>query len=298
MADRGSFTMAYKAQSAFGTPASSGLKPLRLSEFNPGTNFQQVEDDSIVPLTRLGAVGRAGTVRMAPTFRVNFGTTEYDDWIAALFQSAWATNVLTQANTRTYFTVEDRQSDAAAYNILQDVIPNTGRMTLGPNALVPFEFGCLATRLSTSGTPTASLVAAGSDHSFDSWSGTLLYGGSAFDMTSFQMTMDNRGEARDTLFQRYSNRIVFGPDRVTGQFTCQYLGPQRLADTLAFGPNAISIQLNGFDALSNPKSQTWLMAITRNTGWTSPISTDPERIQTVQFAVDINAGTKMQVTRA
>jgi hypothetical protein len=299
MADRASFSLRYKAQSVFGTlPALTGFKPLRLSEWNPGLNPNTVEDDSIVAGTRLGAVGRAGTFRVQPTFRVNFGTTEYDDWLAAMFQGAWATNALTQGLTRTYFAVEDAQTDAASYLLLRDVIPNTMRIRLSPNALVPCEFGCLATVVSSSGTSTASLAAAGTDTSFDSWSGSCTYGGGAFDMTSLEFTMDNRGETRDTLFSRYPSRIVFNSDRVTGQFTCQYVGPARLADTIGFTANAISFTLNGFTSAGAPKSLTFAMAVTKNTGWSAPLTTDPERIQTIQFAADVNSGTKVVATRA
>jgi hypothetical protein len=298
MADRASFGLAYKAQSAFGTLATAtGYKPFRLSEWNPGLNFNTVEDDSIIPGTRLGGVGRAGTSRVQPTFRVNLGTTEYDDWLAAMFQASWVSNVLTQGLTRTYFSVEDRQSDAASYLLLRDVIPNTFRVRLSPNALVPGEFGCLATVVSSSGTPTASLATPGSDTSFDSWSGSCTYAGGAFDLTSLEFTMDNRGETRDTLFNRYPSRIVFNSDRVTGQFTCQYTGPSRLADTIGFTANALSFTLNGFTSIGGAKSLTFLMAITRNMGWSSPITTDPERVQTIQFAADVNSGTKVQVTR-
>jgi hypothetical protein len=298
MADRASFTLAYGVQTAFGTPLATGLKPLRVSEWDPGINFGTVDDDSNLPNTRLGAEGRPGTVTLQPTIRVNFGTDEYDVWLQSLFQGAWATNVLTQGNTRQWMTVEDRQADAASYIVCQDVIPNTGRITLGPNALVPFQFGCIATQFAVSGTATTTPVAAGSDKSFDTWSGSLLYGGSAFAMSRFEMTMDNRGEGRMSLFNRYADRIVFAPDRVTGAFDCQYTGPTRITDTLNNTPNAISIVMLGHAANGTAKQHTWLIPVTKNVGWAAPLRTDPERIQTINFQAVLNAGTKVQVTRA
>jgi hypothetical protein len=298
VADRSSFALRYGTQTAFGTPKTTGLKPLRLSQFDPQANFATVEDDSILPGTRLGGVGRAGAITLTPRITANFGSDEFDVLLALLFQGAWATNVLSQGSAKTWLTLEDYQSDAASAIVYQDCIPNTCRVRVSPNALIPIEFGMLATRLTSSGTATASPVAAGTDDSFDSFSGTLLYGGAAFDMTSLEFTLDNRGESRTTLFSRYANRIVFAPDRVTGQFTCQYTGPARLADTLAGTNNAISVQFNGRDSTGNPKSHTWLFPTTVNLGWSAPVSTDPERIQTISFDAKVNAGSKVTVTRA
>lgn len=300
MASRSNFTLAYGVQSVWDTALATGLKPLRLSTWDPGTNFQVVEDDSLIPNTRLGGVGRAGTVRLQPTFDVNYGSDEYDVWLASLFQGSWATNVLKQGNTPAWMTVEDRQPDAGSGNYLTmwNLIPNTMRLVLRPNGMARTTFGCLATKLASSATATTSPVAAGTDQAFDTMSGTLLYGGSAFDMTSFELTMDSRGEAREPLFSRYANRIVFAPDRVTFTFTCLYTSPARLTDTLNFTSNAISFTLNGATAGGTPTSHTWLLAVTKNTGWTKPMTTDPEIVQTITGQVAANLGTKVQITRA
>jgi hypothetical protein len=298
VASRSNFSLLYGVQTAWNTPLGTGLKPLRLSTWDPGTNFQTIEDDSLIPGTRLGGASRAGVVRLAPTFDVNYGTDEYDTWLSALFQGAWATNVLKQGNTPTWMTVEDRQSDATANLLLSNLIPNTLRVVMRPNGMARTTFGCLATTVSGSAVTTTTPVAAGTDRSFDTLSGTLLYGGAAFDMSSLELTMDSRGEARDTLFQRYANRIVFAPDRVTFTFACVYTGLARFTDTLNQTRNAISFTLNGATQGGTPTSHTWLLAVTQNTGWTKPMTTDPEVVQTITGEVVANLGTKVQITRA
>lgn len=291
MADRSSFGLAIGAQTARGTPLTTGLKFIPETTFNTGLTFNRVEDDSVQG-SRLGKPGRAGTTPVAPRIAGNLRPNVFDDLLANLFQGAWATNVLTQGSTKTWLTVEDRQPDAAAFIRIQDVITNTCALRFAPNAFVTFDFAMLGAAYLVGATGTTTPTAAGTDDVFDTWTAAINYGGAAFKMSSLDINFDNRGDSRYVLGSRAPDRAVFNTDRITGSFQAAYDGPARLQDALIDAPNAMSVVLT-----LGAKSLTLAFPRLITSGWESNVSTDPERLQTINFVADAVTGTKVTATR-
>lgn len=291
MADRGQWGLAYKAQSAFGTPATGTFALVPGSTWNPGASFNRVEDNTATG-NRLGAVGRAGTRPVAPRLTVPWRTTAFDAFLASLFLSAWSTDTLTQGTTKTWFTVEDRQPDVPYFALYQDCYPNQMTLRLQPNALVEAEFQLLATALSASDTGTASPTAAVADTPFDTWDGSLTYGGLTFGVSSLEFTMNNRAETRYDLFSRNPARVIFNTDQITGQLTCAFVSAGRLNDAINDTTNALVLTLT-----NGTKSHTITFPKLHTSGWDAQITTDPERLQTINFEAEQSAGTKLTWVR-
>jgi hypothetical protein len=295
MAERASFGLAYGLQSALGTPATAPYKLIPWSAFSPGITVNRLEDPTGLG-TRMGAVGRSGTIAVAPVVTVPYRDTAFDDFLASMFQGAWVTNVLQQASTRTWITLEDRQPDAGAgfAGLYQDVVPNQLQLTLPANGLAEAQFTCLGTLYSDTSTPSASPTAASTAKPMDTLSGTFNYAGAAYRLTSLRLTMDNRGEARFVLGNRTPDRVLFNTDRVTGEFTAVFLGPARLDDARNDTSRALA-----FTLVNGAKSHAFSLPDVHTTGWNAPVSNDPERVETVQFEAGTGAGTyKVQITRA
>jgi hypothetical protein len=211
-----------------------------------------------------------------------------------LFLSAWSTDTLTQGSTKTFYTLEDRQSDASMFNVYQDGIPNQLQLDCQPNGLVVATWDWLATQVTDNSSGTGSSVAADTTHSpFDTWSGTLTWGGTAYDITSLRLTMSNNAQARFAVMKgRYPNRLVYNLDQVTGQMTMTLVSKTRLDDLLTDATRALVLTMT-----SGALSQAWTISLAHTTSWDAPLTTDPERLQTVGFEASVSAGTKVTVVR-
>jgi hypothetical protein len=286
MADRGQWGLAYKAQGAFGTPATGTFALVPGATWNPGASFNRVEDNTATG-NRLGAVGRAGTRPVAPRLTVPWRTVAFDSFLSSLFLGSWATDTLVQGTTKTWFTLEDRQPDVPYFGIYQDAYPNQMTLRMQPNALVEAEFQFLATHLTASGTGTTSPTAAVADTPFDTWDGGLTYGGATFGVSSFEVTFNNRAETRYDLFSRDPSRVIFNTDQVTGQFTAAFTGFSNLNDAINDTTHALVLTLT-----NGTKGHTITFPALHTSGWDAQITTDPERLQTINFEAEGVAGTK------
>lgn len=291
MADRSQWGVAIKAQTAFGTPATAPYAFLPGAQFRPGVTFNRVEDSTVAG-SRLSPVGRAGTRPSAPVLTVPWRTTAFDTVMAAVFQGAYVTDTLTQGSTKTWFTLEDRQPDAAYFAIYQDLTPNSMTLRAQPNGLVEAEIQFLATKYSVSGTGTTSPTAAPSDPPFDTWTGSCTLDGSAYALSSFEITFNNRGQARYSLFSRDPDRIVFNTDQVTGQFTTKFSDASRILAAIADTTNALVMVFT-----SGTKGHTFTIPKIHTSNWDAQLTTDPERIETVSYEAEAVSGTKVTFIR-
>lgn len=291
MANRANAGLAWKAQTGLGAPATTGLKAIPFVTFGQGLGLARVERRSVTA-SRLRRAGRAGPFTLAPTATCEHAPLDYDGWLASLFLGAWSTDTLVLGNTRTYLTLEDRQSDAG-YVIYEDVLANSLTLNLQPGGLVGADWALVALNIATSATPTASLVAADGADPFDSWTGSLTYNSGALDVTSLRLTVGASHEPRQAILQgRQPNRIVTDLDSVTGQMTVEYSSLTILEDALGDSTKALA-----FTMVNGTRSQTWTLAGIKITSFDAPVADDPERIATAEFEADVVGGNKLQVVR-
>lgn len=293
MASRSNFGLAFGVQSALGTLATAPYQLVPWSAFDPGVQFNRISDPTGLG-TRFGALDRAGTIQVQPRITVPFRSNAFDSFLASMFMGAWTTNVLSQANTQTYLTVEDRQPDAGAgfAGLYQDVVPNQLQLTVPANGLVEAQFTCLGTLYTDSATLTASPTAAVADAPYDTLHGTFSFAGAAYKMTSLQLTMDNRGEARYVLGTSTPDRIVFNPDKVTGRFTGLFLGPARIDDARNDTSRVLA-----FTLVNGAKSHAFSLPNVHITNVTAPVAADAERLENIDFEAGTAGGFKVSVTR-
>jgi hypothetical protein len=294
MADRSSFGLAYKVQTTLGTAATAPYALIPWSQFNPGVTFNRITDPTGLG-TRLGAVGRSGTIQVQPVITVPYRSDAFDDFLASLFMGTWATNVLSQGNTKSYITLEDRQPDAGSgfAGLYQDIVPNQLQLTIPANGMVEAQFTCMGTLYSDSATLSTSPTAASTTKPYDTLGGTFNYAGGAYRLTSMRLTMNNRGQPRFVLGSRTPDRLVFDTDQVTGEFTAVFLGIARLDDARNDTSRALA-----FTLVNGAKSHAFSLTDCHTTGWSAPIAADPERVETIQFECGVGAGTtKVQITR-
>ncbi len=120
----------------------------------------------------------------------------YDDFMESALFNTWTTNVLKNGSTRKSFSIEKGFTDISNYIVYRGMVVNTMTVRIASSSIVTVEFAFLGkdeqTPSSTSIDSTVTLPTGVGTSPMDSFSGSMLEGGSAIALvTSIEFTVSN-----------------------------------------------------------------------------------------------------------
>ena len=226
--------------------------------------------------------------------------TEFDPLLESALFGSWNTNVLKAGTSRKSFTMEVAYTDINQYHAYTGLIVNTMNLSVSTDATVNGSFGLVGKDMTPSGTTIDNLggyTAAGSNRSFDSFTGTINEGGSSIAIvTGIEISLDNglqpaRVVGSDTVAEYFDGRC-----NVTGTVSAFFENATLLNKFLNETPSSLDF------TLTDPDANTLTFDIPRiiYTGGSAPVSGEAGIILSMPFQAvyDGTEQTALKITRS
>ena len=212
------------AESVYGTtvatPAFADIRHTAMSLAMQKSTFESAE----VRSDRHIAHHRHGVRNIAGDIGIELSYSTFDDFLEALMGGTWAAEVLKAGTSRRSFTIERHFANLAVpeWHRFTGCEINTLNLSIAPDAIVSGSFGVIGkdqsigTAILTGATYPAPTTTA----PFDSFTGTILEGGSAIGtVTGIEMTIENGLSPLFVVGSNTTERPSIGKSRVTGTLT-------------------------------------------------------------------------------
>lgn len=206
------------------TPATPTMQELDFTSFEAVLNTPVLNSNVISP-TRQNKSARRGNTSVAVTLGTELCSTNYDAFIAGLFQSSWSTDVLKPGSTDKHFSFEQEFSSLTKFRVARGMMVNTMDVATTTDNYVTANFGLLGytlsdfdgTSVATTSTPVTSRA------SFYHEGGLFEEGGVAYGaFTNISFSITNNAEAQNTLGTTGVRSITSGRFDVTGTLTALF----------------------------------------------------------------------------
>ncbi|MFP1634086.1 phage tail tube protein [Zhengella sp. ZM62] len=238
--------ISYVAESTFGTTPGS---PTMLELRNTGTTLavrkdnyvsEEIRSDRQIVDLRHGVKRADGEIN----FELSYGA--FDDWLEAALFSTWSTNVLKAGTTSKSFTVERLFTDISEYQPFTGVMVNTMTLDIQPNAMVTGSFGVIGTGAMTPASSSlGSPTAAATNPPFDGFTGSITEGGSAANITSLSLELNNNLQPTYVIGSDTAPQIIYGQSVLTGTVEAWFETEALLNKFLNETESAIVLTLEG-----------------------------------------------------
>lgn len=162
---------------------------------------------------------RHGVRRVNGDIPIELAYGVFDDFIEAVTQGTWATNVLKCSTTQRSFSIEETFADIDRYQIHRGMTVNSMTVNATPDAIVTGSFNFLGmnSAVPTSVQVNASAVSVSANSKFDSFTATINEGGSAIAVvTSLDFTIENGLNPTYVIGTAGVESITSGRSRATG----------------------------------------------------------------------------------
>lgn len=210
-------------ETTFGTsPAEFSILPVRSNTLK--TTKATLQDDTLRSDRQPEAI-RTGMKNVGGDISVNFRYGDYDSLLEGVCFGEWATNTLKIGTTPISFSIEKGFTDIDSYTVYKGCMVNTMSLNLTPDALLQTSFSFIGQDSTTpSGTSIdASPTAHSSNKPFDSFTGSILEGGSAIaSITGMELTINNQLGGRAVLFSNIIEAILAKQVIVSGKMTALF----------------------------------------------------------------------------
>lgn len=292
----------YKKQSALGTVATGNFNTLRynthsLNVVKESVESAEIRSDREVQDFRHGNRHCNGTITTELCF------ADHDDLIESAMFQAFDTDSVDIGTSPQYLSIEDGQLDISQYQMFQDLLCSTMRVSIAPNAMVTAEFDMVGTNgaafASSSSGGTA--VAPSSNSPFDSFTGALFdnaaeTGDELAVVTALEFTVENNVQPAFVVGQATPLGLEYGRGRVTGQVSMYFENALFINRFLAESETALVMNL------TDPGGNTMEFRFPRTkfTGADKPVQNEQGRIITLPFVAlrDSSLGTAFRITKA
>lgn len=218
----------YKKQSALGTAATGDFGTLRFNTQGLKVSKESVESSEIRS-DREVSVFRHGNRSTTGDIEVELCYGDHDALIEAAMFNPFTAGVCSIGVTPQYLSLEDAQLDIGKYQLYQDQLATTMKVTIAPNAMVTATFSLVGTDganvsdTSSAGTPTE----ASSNEPFDSFTGSIYDDAaetsSVAILTAIEFTVENSVAAAFAVGQQTAVNLEYGRGNVTGQLTAYFV---------------------------------------------------------------------------
>ena len=204
-------------------PATPAMKVLPV-ESNTLKLASDTLTDNSLRSDRMGGDVRAGLLKVDGDLKFNLRCTEFDDLLANMFMGAWVTNTLKAGSTITTQAIELGYTDIVQYSQFLGLRGSTFTMSVKPGAFVSCGMGFMGmTQTVLAGTTAASTSTMYTKEPFDSFTGSILEGGSSSAIiTGIDLNMTNNLSESLVIFNRNRVGISAGNLGVTGTLTAQF----------------------------------------------------------------------------
>ena len=205
-------------------PATPAMKVLPVE-----SNTLKLSTDTLTDNTlrgdRMGGDTRNGLLKVDGDLKFNLRCAEFDDLLANMFMGTWTTNVLKAGSTVSTQAIELGYTDIAQYSQFLGLRGSTFTMSVKPGALVSCSMGFMGMSQTTmAGTTAAASSTMYTKEAFDSFTGSILEGGSSSAIiTGIDINMTNNLAESLVIFNRNRVGISAGNLGVTGTLTAQFI---------------------------------------------------------------------------
>lgn len=259
MADGSRHAAWYIAETVWGTtPSTPSMTKIRHTGCTLGIekdtlSSAELRDDRNIADFRMGQNKAGGMIDME-----SINDAAFEDFLAAVCCSTWATNVLKNGTTRSSYSVLRNFGDLGAgnkpYHISTGVEFASVDFKVSANALVTASFETISQDYSASeNAPSGAVLGAASVTTpMDAFTGTILEGGSPVaTVTEFNFKIDNNMERRFVVGSRNTIRPSVGRCNINGSCTAYFDNGDLLDKFLNETLSSMSIELTaGADTLT------------------------------------------------
>jgi hypothetical protein len=285
----------YVAENSFGvTPANPVWIPFRHTDCSlelKRDSFESKELRSDRAITDL----RLGTYKCDGDVGFELSAFAYDTMLEALLAGSWSANVLKQGVVQRSFSILRRFADITQYQVFSGCCPNKLTLDLKPSGIVTGKFSFIGSDM-TAALPSGSTYAAAPDRPpMDSFSSTLLEGGTSFALASaISLTLENGIEADYVIGSKYAPQCSWGRSKLTGKLTAFFTDLTMFNKFL--NETASSLEFVTSDGL---QTLTWLMSNLKYTTATNAVKDEkPIPIDMSFSALHHVADTNLKITRS
>lgn len=240
--------VAYVAETSFTTtPSTPTFREVRRTAGNLSTKKTTVESEEIHLFRRTPAVYQTGQ-DVAGSYDLEFSYGTLEDFMAYALQSAWASDVISDASTQQSITVEetvDTGGSTFAYSRFTGCEVNSLALTMASRAAIKGSVSimgqveALDTGIVTGATYTN--VNTNQIETAVGISGLSLFGLSPVPkIKSLSLTIDNSLRIRDRIGFLYSEEFGSGLCKISGSMEAYFESNALYAQSLAHGLGAIS----------------------------------------------------------
>jgi len=292
----------YKKQTVLGTVATGNFTKLRYNTHGLKVPIATLESQEIRADREVSDLRHGGRHAMGP-IDVDLCFADHDDLIEAALFSTFGTDSITIGVTPQYLSIEDGQLDIDEYQMYQDMLCTTMRLSAAPNSIVTASFAMVGTNAAalTTSTGGGTAVAASTNQPFDSWNGSIFdnegeTGTEIASITAFEMTIENGISPNFSVGQQTPLNLQYGRGRVTGQLTAHF--EDQIWINRFLGESITPIILNMTDPGGNVME--FRMERTKFTDADRPVAGEGARLITLPFAalLDASIGSALQITKA
>lgn len=259
----------------------------------------QITSDELRP-DRHRTSARRGAESVGGDLTAELSYGSFDDFFAAVFCNAWATNVLKTGTTRQSFSILKRYLDIGIDTIYTGVQINTIKLACPLQEKITATFSVIGLNEQNYTVPSAATFDDASTTDFmTTLDGSLSLGGTSFlAATTLDITLTNNIAAKYSLFNTAAYDIKIGMIDVTGDFSA-YIEDDSLKDAFRSDSNEVfSIVLT--DAASAGNKYTLAIPKARFTSvQADSFNADDLGIQQLNFTglYDPTSTTELSLTR-
>jgi len=294
-------SLAFIAESTFGTtPSSPTFAKLPINSHSLDLTKDRVEGNEI-QADRMPRVDRHGNKQAGGSIEADLRKGDFDALFESAFQSAYATNTLKVGTTPKFFTMEDAANDIAQFRLFKGMGVSTMSVSIAPNQMVTGSFEMVgksmtqaATTGSTGGAPTASSA----NQPFDSYSGSILDGGSSIAIvTSIDFSITNSLAPTFVVGSDSAQQLEIGRAVVEGTMTVYYQDATLINRFLNETASAITVSIND---PTGSNAYTFTFPNVKYNGASVPLQNPQSRLITMPFVslYDATLNTNLQLVRS
>lgn len=277
-------------------PATPAMKVLPVESNTLALTTDTLTDNALRG-DRMGGDVRPGMLKVDGDLKFNLRCTEFDDLLANMFMGTWTSNVLKAGSTISTQAIELGYTDISQYSQFLGLRASTFSISVKPGALVSCSMSFMGmSQTSMAGTTAAASSTMYTKEPFDSFTGSILEGGSSIAIvTGIDLNMTNNLEESLVIFNRSRAGISAGNLIVTGTLTAQFQNATLFNKFVNSTSSSIAFTLT--DPLT--KTHVYSMPKIAYTGADITVGTAGELSLSMPFNAqyDTSTATKISLTR-
>jgi len=227
---------------------------------------------------------------------VELSYESFDDIIESAMFEDWETDgTITTGTTMKSFTLQKHFSDIGEYHVFPGCVVNTWSINVTPNGIITSSFNVMGETMETTQALTGSTAKSASSP-FDSFTGTLLEGGTANALiTGIDFSLSNNLTNLQVIGYNKSIGLVDGRSKVSGTMTAYFANSILLNKFINETESSLSFELG-----DGTNSMTFLMPRIKYSGGDVPVNGEGPIILNMPFQAlyDSSAGYTLQITKS